>query len=1071
MFHYTKLQVLIAIMPVNYVLSFCKITAASKIFTRNFYLPLLKPITPKQALRTLRITGKWLLGAKIQHYIPALLNHSKQRPQTAPDYGKVKHEVKKDFKYVTTVIDPENDNHKALLKILKTKNSECMFIYSIDDIKCNLVITAPLELAIRNGDVIDMMISQRSDKVVLKLSDNTKIPLETTMYTGTKKIFKGEGATTEDEEKNHHHGQWTMGLAKIFEEKERASEEWEKELQKIIQTRKKQAGEGTIEWDDMVKENVNKLDWRKFEKEAKKVIEQIGDPISERHIAMEVEDLELTKNVNDILMQTGVHQLPTIKEITEVIKNLNSAVPHLVEAEIECKGTDQSNIKIKRRVSGVKVKLSSGKECFITGQMVHTDDGEVFVPGQTIENEFGSEYAPGITIMLDNKPTLISGLIMGEEEREPMFLPTESTITSDGQLTFTTEQEVRPKPAPPKKEKYNFTTSFAKLNEPEKEEIEAPVSNATVEEAPKIKKKRKKVPKKKKEKMPELAEVPEEPKHVCEAPVEIVEVTIQPSKEEIDLEEQRRLEFERMKQILMDDGMDDVISSLESKKLKLEQKLEEMRKLCVRLENDSVNYVKMEDAVEIARNITNNDTVVTKIADILLTLTRRSAAFRDKNSINVENVKNPFLNCNTSFMTDADEKLESASDKLKILLKTAVIAANDVFKTRPRDQLMAMHTLGDVISDTLKHNTELIDELCQLMNTCHERNEICTSIFRQLTQNVRENKVEVLKAAIKNNITEDDWGELAEKISSILQNEGEIMAEAFSKLAKSNHAVVNNILTAISKKIDDVVTEKSAIDILKNAIVTEVKDCAQRYLVELIQRGTDTKIKEYTLEALAFAQALGMDAVSEDLKELSEESVSDMSSCEANTFEFLKRLAVVRLLTEKDYYLKAALERVKKNPECGKTDPRVRQLIRQSAAVFSEAKPLRNSREIPLRLMRSQNLLAIEDFLVQRGQMSYPVLINRQELQAVIPKEASRAVLSGRVPYILIDESGFTNIKPVDMLNGFKSANDRHKRYEDIGNGYIDEKNRRFERSPTPKSIGQVRKQYKKLLNNRRRLA
>lgn len=1055
-------------MPVNYVLSFCKITAASKIFTRNFYLPLLKPITPKQALRTLRITGKWLLGAKIQHYIPALLNHSKQRSQTAPDYGKVKHEIKKDFKYVTPVIDPESNTHKALLNILKTQNSDCVFIYSIEDIKCNLVITAPLELAIRNGDVIDMMISQRSDKLVLKLSDNTKIPLETTLYTGTKQFFKGEGATTEEEEKNHHHGQWTMSLAKIFEEKERASEEWEKELQKIIQTRKKQAGEGTIEWDDMVKENVNKLDWRKFEKEAKKVIEQIGDPISERHIAMEVEDLELTKNVNETLMQTGVHQLPTIKEITEVIKNLNSAIPHLVEAEIECNGTDEPKIKIKRRVSGVKVKLSSGKECFITGQMVHTEDGEVFVPGQTIENEFGSEYAPGITIVLDNKPTLISGLIMGEEEREPMFLPTESTITSDGQLTFTTEQEVRPKPAPPKKEKYKFKTSFAELNEVEKE---TPVNNAAIEEAPKIKKKRKKVVKKKKEKMPELVEIPEEPKPMCETPVEIAEVIIQPSQEEIDLEEQRRLEFERMKQILMDDGMDDVISSLESKKLKLEQKLEEMRKLCVRLENDSINYVKMEDAVEIVRNITNNDTVVTKIADILLTLTRRSAAFRDKNSINVENVKNPFLNYNTSFMTDADEKLESASDKLKILLKTAVIAANDVFKTRPRDQLMAMHTLGDVISDTLKHNTELIDELCQLMNTCHERNEICTSIFRQLTQNVRENKVEVLKAAIKNNITEDDWGEVVEKISSILQNEGGIITEAFSKLAKSNHTIVKNILTAISKKIDDVVTEKSAIEILRSAIVTEVKDCAQRYLVELIQRGTDTKIKEYILEASAFAEALGMDAVVEDLRELSEESISDMSSCEANTFEFLKRLAVVRLLSQKDYYLKAALERVKKNPECAKTDPRVRQLLRQSAAVFSDSKPLRNSREIPLRLMRSQNLLAIEDFLVQRGQMSYPVLINRQELQAVVPKEASRAVLSGRVPYLLIDESGFTSIKPVDMLNGFKSAKDRHKRYEDIGNGYVDEKNRRFESSPTAKSIGQVRKQYKKLLNNRRRLA
>lgn len=553
-------------MTVNYVLSFCKITAASKIFSRNFYLPLLKPVTPKEALRTLRITGKWLLGAKIQHYIPALLNHSKKRPSMITDYGKVPHEIRHDYKYVSAIIDPENESHRVLLNILNTKNVDGTFVYTIDDIKCNLVVTAALEYAIRNGDIVDILISQRNDKVILKLNDSRKIPLETSLYSGPTKMCKGEGATTEDEEKNHHHGQWTMSLAKIFEDKERQSEEWEKELQRIILARKKQAGEGTIEWEEMVKENINKLDWRKFEKEAKKVIEQIADPIYERHIEMEVEDLELTKYVNETLAINGLNKLPTMKEISDVVRNLTSAVPYEIEADIEQDGPEEPKPKMRRRVSGVKVTLSSGKECFITGQMVHTEDGEVFVPGQTVQNEFGSEYAPGITIIMDNKPTLISGLIMGEEEREPMFLPTQSTVTADGQLTFATEPETRPSPPPQRKEKHKFQNSFAKNQEVEEKPETPLVSDVKVAEVPKVKKRRKKNPKKKEKRQV----IPEEPEVKLEngsvIAVDEPEVPIKPTAEEIEAEREKRLELERLLQRLADDGMDDVIASLENKK-------------------------------------------------------------------------------------------------------------------------------------------------------------------------------------------------------------------------------------------------------------------------------------------------------------------------------------------------------------------------------------------------------------------------------------------------------------------------------------------------------------------------
>lgn len=1035
-------------MSVNYVLSFCKITAASKVFSRNFYLPLLKPVTPKDAVRTFRITGKWLLGSKIQHYIPALLNHTQKRPKNKKDYGKVSHKRQKDFKYLSPELDPENETHQALLNILNNKQGDGMFVYTVEDIKCNIVVTAPFELAIRDGDIIDILVAQRNDKIIIKMSDSKKIPLEITPYLGENNMCKGEGATTEEEEKNHHHGKYAMSIAKVFEEKERQSEEWEMELQKIVQKRKKQAWEDTIEWDDMVRESVNKLDWKKFEKEAKKVIETIADPISERHIEMEVEDLALTKYANETLMSYGVCELPTIKEINDVVKSMPTAIPHSIEAEIDDEETIQEpKPKTKRRVSGVKVTLSTGRECFITGQMVHTDDGEVFVPGQTIQNENGDEYAPGITINMDNKPLLVSGLIMGDEENEPMFLPTESAVTSDGQLIFSKEPEERPKPPAQKKEKHKFVTSFAQTKEEPEPAVAAEETQIqeVASEEPKPKKRRKKNVKKKKE---EEKKEEEKPIVVEEAIVPIVEIEIQSEedKEKARLAEQERLELERLEQRLMDDGMDEVVASVQSKEQKLRQKLDEMRKLRFDTENDLISYASIDDAMEVAENIVDNAEIVYRIAEILLTITRRAASFRDKHSINTENINGTFTINDSNFITDADEKFEAVSDKLKVLLKTVMVAANDVYKTRPKDQLLALHTLGEIVSDTLKQNRELIEELCQLMNTTVERNEICTTIFRQLTQSVRENKVDALKAAIK---TEDEL-EILDKIILALDNQI-ILAEAFAKLSRTNKSLLKDLIGRISLQIDDIVTEHSVVELLQKEIISLVRKLSQDELIELF-RETD---KEFLCDAAIFCRTLGMHEVADDIQTLaSTKSVVNVLESDECVLEQLKRFVIVRQLTAKDYYLKAALDRLKKNPECGETDSRIKQLVRQSAVLLYERIPLRNSREIPLKVMKLHSSLAIDDFLIRRSNISYPVMVCRQGLQTVIPREAERSVMAGRVPYLLVDESGLTNFRPVDAFTSGKYR----KRDRSMEAAAAENKdNKRLERSSTPKLQGQVR--------------
>jgi hypothetical protein len=1020
---------------VNYVLSFCKITGASRIFSRNFYLPLLKPLTPKEALRTFRITGKWLLGAKIQHYIPVLLNHKKKRSKRLKNYGKKVHKEMEDYTYMAPVLDSDNESHKLLLTILDSKKAKGNFVYTVHDKKYNLVLQAQLEKAILDGDIIDVLVSQRNDKIIVKLKSMKKIPMEIQYYDSEDKLYCGEGATSPEDEKFHHHGKYTMSLAKIFEEKEMIEEKWEEELRRIMRRRRRQAKEGSKEWKEMMQQSIKNLDWKKFEEDAKKVIEEIDEPAAEENIDMEIDDLETTKNVNETILKKGpelLDQLPTMTEIPDIIKSMGSATLHEIEEEEDGDNLEEQS-KGKRRVSGVKVTLSSGKECFVSGQMVHTEDGDVFVPGQTVENEFGLEYAPGITINVDNKPTLISGLIMGEEERDPMFLPTQSTITADGQLTFATTVEERPKVQP---EKHKL----------KKKQLEETIVEETQEE--------------------EVAFVPDDVSESVdsislseEKSLDVSSIELNNSEiEELDMEaarlkqEQQRLEIEKLKSILMDDGLDDILASIEGKRELLRMKLEELRKLSVATENSLVSYASESDAAEIASKITDDKETINRLSDILMTMTRRAATFRDKNSINADNINQAYIS--VSNLSEADVRFNSSRNKLKIMLKTAAVAANDVFKTRPKDQTLALNAIADILVDVLKNDDRTLAELLELMNTPMDRNETCNAVFKQLTQNMVDTKISFLNEMVGNLSAYD----VIDRVEKVLKKQSEVKCEAFVKVARVDPEIVNLLVKNVKREIAKVKTEEDAIELLEDSIEEATRAVMKTNLPRL--KDDFPSLKE---EAISFAKALGMGKVEEILSESSNlRQITD-----GRAVELLERTNLIRQLAERDFSLKSAIERIKKNPERGRSDPRIRQLIRESAVLISRGTPLKSSRDIPLQMLRTQNLLAIEDLLMQRAKVDYPVLVSRDAMQAVIPKEAARGVFAGRVPYVLINESGVTNFKPTRR---FSTGGVNHDiRIDDFMNSGVRE--RSSERDDDRKYLqakSNVRK-LKKLLNNNSR--
>lgn len=135
-----------------------------------------------------------------------------------------------------------------------------------------------------------------------------------------------------------------MSLAKLFEAKEQGVEEWELEMMRLASKRKvKQRGEGTQDWKTMMSAAVDNMDWDKFEEDAKVTVEEIHEEIEDEPIAMEVDDMEKTKFVNEKLLKGGkevLDMLPLMPEIPEIIKVMaNGELTEIVN------------------VSGIKVKV------------------------------------------------------------------------------------------------------------------------------------------------------------------------------------------------------------------------------------------------------------------------------------------------------------------------------------------------------------------------------------------------------------------------------------------------------------------------------------------------------------------------------------------------------------------------------------------------------------------------------------------------------------------------------------------------------------------------------------------
>lgn len=390
-------------------MSFCRITGRSRGLPRPNYFPLLPPISPADARRFCRITGK-AYGLPTHCYIPVVLTTALTSNRIAckvthssdlsahhyePDYeyGKRKHIILTDYRYVFPRIDETDDQQKYLMNILNSKVVPCEehnFVYSIKEQKCNLVISARLEAAVRDGDVRDVMFAKTNDSVLLCMNKGKSVSLDLQNY----ELNGGDSDEAEALGRHLFEGEGPRYEVVVAREAEQTKRGKAKRNGAVMQRAK------TID-------KCNDLD--EEDDGHRSSVKENGElkPQNSEHTITNGSEQNRSNDVQKVIVNgtevTG--NIPNQNEIFKIMQNYS-------------KGTV---INDDQSVSGLSINIGTDempRNVMILGCIVNTAEGDVFVAGRTVTDDASGEsvFEPGMYVHSKNGPTFIPGQIIYTEE-------------------------------------------------------------------------------------------------------------------------------------------------------------------------------------------------------------------------------------------------------------------------------------------------------------------------------------------------------------------------------------------------------------------------------------------------------------------------------------------------------------------------------------------------------------------------------------------------------------------------------------------------------------------------------
>ncbi|XP_015180266.1 PREDICTED: muscle M-line assembly protein unc-89 isoform X4 [Polistes dominula] len=643
-------------------------------------------------------------------------------------------------------------------------------------------------------------------------------------------------------------------------------------------------------------------------------------------------------------------------------------------------------------VPGQVVDTSGGPK-FVPGQMVETRTGQKFVPGQTVETVDGPRFVPGQIVETKVGPTFIPGQVISTEEEGSRFVPGQVVDTPDGPR-FVPGRVV---------ESGESGITF--------------VSGQIVqtEEGPRFV-------------APDLTDTPE---GEVEFSVQGFEVT----PEELRLLRPNHLHYNPY------NNLNHGESSIDARMLRQlsEAGLSVGRKVLTNLPAVDVDVdpkaVALEQALVMAEKLGLHGNAAVKMAQVVSTVAQlaKNIAQQQERDVNrsemiglTNGTKSPIM------MNGVKEKTndEWLRDAIKTAMASAVLALtnNSSDDNENAKQDLVYSSITEAFNVLLRQKDEnmekSVENVLRILLIPQNRSELCQSTMLELMDDSKNNKVDILKSTIVGETLKDDV--VLERLSMVLEEEHgtDLIGSAFRTVSRNDPELVSRVLQKVSEEVASVATEKDAAETVHKAIVQAVRESSELRVKELLNDEQGSNVREMLLQAVGLARALGMSSTASSLLAvISDEKSTRALASDRVTLDVLKRLTVMRKLAEERPPFMSALGQLCSDPELARTDPRLRTLVRESAAlmIVPEEAPLQSSVDVPTALLHADNSLAMEEFLMRRSHKPTSIfMILKQGLQAVVPREASRSVLTGEVAYTVLDEDGIHHFEPLHVFSALR---------------------------------------------------
>lgn len=296
-------------------------------------------------------------------------------------------------------------------------------------------------------------------------------------------------------------------------------------------------------------------------------------------------------------------------------------------------------------------------------------------------------------------------------------------------------------------------------------------------------------------------------------------------------------------------------------------------------------------------------------------------------------------------------------------------------------------------------------------------------------QTIQISKVDLIKSTISKNIYND--AEILKNICVALQQD-EDMVEALRSLSESEPKLLYRIVGNMKADMELLVDDASTVSALKRSVILAVKESAINEINQMLLPASSEpasahgKLNVVLMETAALAKALGLSDTSASLTAiLGHADKAKKLLQDENIMELVQRVVVMKKMAAANEDLQQSLSILHTDPFSARKDPKIRQLLRRSGVCTidpTDQVKLNDSNEVPISLFCSDNQLAMEDFLMRRQTKSRgrAFLIVKEGLQAVVPRESSRDVLTGKCAYTVLDENGIRQFEPLHVFSALK---------------------------------------------------